>query len=364
MFAGAKSSPSPASMLDLEFSELSDVAPYAATMRTTSATLPTSEVDGRTHGWLFALADGVGGEELGEVASQTAIESLIAGFRAAPRGEAHTVLMPRLVQSANTRIYELGKAASPGGSRMATTVVACGLRYDRVVVAHVGDSRCYLIRRGAALQVTRDHTVVAEQVHAWVCYRRATPLQPRPRHLLSRSLGNDLFVNVEIDDRQVQVDDILLLCSDGLHGPVQGSEIGEIVKWSPDLETAARKLIALANDRDGGDNVSGPVDPRTGRGSGWACLPRPASINCARKPTHFMTAIHPGDLLDHYRIESLIARSGMASIWRATDTLNDRPVAIKIPHPEMEADPNLFERFKRGTRDRREARSPRRHEGV
>ena len=72
--------------------------------------------------------------------------------------------MPRLVQSANTRIYELGRAASPGGSRMATTVVACAFRYDRVVVAHVGDSRCYLIRRGAALQVTRDHTVVAEQV--------------------------------------------------------------------------------------------------------------------------------------------------------------------------------------------------------
>jgi serine/threonine protein kinase len=60
-----------------------------------------------------------------------------------------------------------------------------------------------------------------------------------------------------------------------------------------------------------------------------------------------MTALHPGDLLDHYRIEKLVARSGMASIWRATDTLNDRTVAIKIPHPEMEADPNLFERFKR-----------------
>src|SRR6204780_246588 len=60
-----------------------------------------------------------------------------------------------------------------------------------------------------------------------------------------------------------------------------------------------------------------------------------------------MTALHPGDLLDHYRIDSLVARSGMASIFRATDILNGRTVAIKIPHPEMEADPNLFERFKR-----------------
>ena len=243
-------------MLDLEFAELSDVGRVRGHNEDyLGHAVPASEVDGRTHGWLFALADGVGGEELGEVASQTAIESLIAGFRAAPRGEAHTVLMPRLVQSANTRIYELGKAASPGGSRMATTIVACALRYDRVVVAHVGDSRCYLIRRGAALQVTRDHTVVAEQVLLALLSAREAA-QAETRHLLSRSLGNDLFVNVEIDDRQVQVDDILLLCSDGLHGPVEGNEIGEIVKWNPDLATAARKLIALANDRDGGDNVS------------------------------------------------------------------------------------------------------------
>jgi serine/threonine protein phosphatase PrpC len=256
MFAGARSSPSTASMLDLEFAELSDVGPVRGHNEDYFGhALPASEVEGRTHGWLFAVADGVGGEELGEVASQTAIESLIAGFRAAPRGEAHTVLMPRLVQSANTRIYELGKAASPGGSRMATTVVACAFRYDRVVVAHVGDSRCYLIRRGAALQVTRDHTVVAEQVRLGLLSAREAATA-ETRHLLSRSLGNDLFVNVEIDDRQVQVDDVLLLCSDGLHGPVPGSEIGEIVKWNPDLPTAARKLIALANERDGGDNVS------------------------------------------------------------------------------------------------------------
>jgi len=257
MFAGAaRLSPIPASMLDLEFAELSDVGRVRGHNEDYFGHLvPASEVDGRTHGWLFTVADGVGGEELGEVASQTAVETLIAGFRAAPKGEAHTVLMPRLVQSANTRIYELGKAASPGGSRMATTVVACAFRYDRVVVAHVGDSRCYLIRHGVALQITRDHTVVAEQVRLGLLSAREAA-EAETRHLLSRSLGNDLFVNVEIGDRQIQIDDVLLLCSDGLHGPVQSAEIGEIVKWNPNLEIAARKLIALANDRDGGDNVS------------------------------------------------------------------------------------------------------------
>jgi protein phosphatase len=253
MFAGTAAH---SSMLDLEFAELTDVGRVRDHNEDYSGHfLPPSETDGRTHGWLFVLADGVGGEELGEVASQTAVETLIQGFRAAPRGEAHTVLMPRLIQTANTRIYELGRASSPGGSRMATTVVACALRYDRVVVAHVGDSRCYLIRRGIASQITRDHTVVAEQVRMGLLSARDAA-NAHTRHLLSRSLGNDLFVNAEIGDRQVQVDDVLLLCSDGLHGPVEGTEVGEIVRWNPDLNTAAAKLIALANERDGGDNVS------------------------------------------------------------------------------------------------------------
>ena len=262
MFAGAaRSTPTPrssstSSMLDLEFAELSDVGRVRDHNEDYSGcSIPSSETEGRTQGWLFAVADGVGGEERGEVASQTAIETLVAGFRAAPKGEAHTVLLPRLVQNINTKVYELGRAASPGGSRMATTIVACALRYDRVVVAHVGDSRCYLIRHGLAQQITRDHTVVAEQVRLGLLTAREAA-EAQTRHLLSRSLGNDLFVNVEIGDRQVHVDDVLLLCSDGLHGPVDGNEMGEIVRYTPDLKTAAAKLVALANERDGGDNAT------------------------------------------------------------------------------------------------------------
>lgn len=243
-------------MLQLEFAELSDVGRVRPHNEDYSGTvLPSTEAEGRTHGWLFALADGVGGEEKGEVASQTAIETLIAGFHAAPKGEAHTVLLPRLAQKANTRVYELGRAASPGGSHMATTLVACALRYDRVVVAHVGDSRCYLIRHGLASQITRDHTVVAEQVRLGLL-SESEAADAETRHILSRSLGSDLFVNVEITDRQVHTGDVLLLCSDGLHGPVKGAEMAEIVTWNPALETAVNKLIDLANERDGGDNVS------------------------------------------------------------------------------------------------------------
>ncbi|HWE51554.1 MAG TPA: protein phosphatase 2C domain-containing protein [Bryobacteraceae bacterium] len=244
------------SALDLEYFEMSDAGRVRGHNEDyLGCAVPASEAEGRTQGWLFALADGVGGEERGEVASQTAVETLVEGFRAAPKGEPHGVLLPRITQAANTKIYELGRASSPGGSRMATTVVACALRYDRVVVAHVGDSRCYLIRHGIASQITRDHTVVAEQQRLGLLTEKEAA-EATTRHLLSRSLGSDLFVNVEIDDRQVQARDVLLLCSDGLHGPVKGSEMAEIVTWHPVLETAAARLIALANERDGGDNVS------------------------------------------------------------------------------------------------------------
>lgn len=243
-------------MLDLEFFELSDTGRVRDHNEDfLGCAIPASENEGRTQGWLFALADGVGGEERGEVASRAAVDTLIAGFRASPKGEPHTALLPRIVQKANTHVYELGRSSSPGGSRMATTVVACALRYDRVVVAHVGDSRCYLIRHGLASQITRDHTVVAEQMRLGVLSAREAA-EADTRHLLSRSLGSDLFVNVELSDHQVHAGDVLLLCSDGLHGAVQGSEMAELVTWNPPLEAAARKLTALANDRDGGDNIS------------------------------------------------------------------------------------------------------------
>ena len=112
---------------------------------------PETEERARTHGWLFALADGVGGHDDGEVASRAAVEHLTNGFRDAPKNEALGALLTRLVKAANLCVYENGKRASAGGTNMATTMVACALRYDRAAVAHAGDSRCYLIREGCAI---------------------------------------------------------------------------------------------------------------------------------------------------------------------------------------------------------------------
>ncbi len=138
---------------------------------------------------------------------------------------------------------------------MATTIVTCALRYDRAAIAHVGDSRCYLIRRGQATLLTRDHTVVNDQVRLGILSAKEAAESER-RHLLSRSLGNDLFVAVETSDHQIYPGDVFLLCSDGLHGSVMAREVADIVNQNGDLTTAAEQLAALANERDGSDNIS------------------------------------------------------------------------------------------------------------
>ena len=133
---------------------------------------------------------------------------------------------------------------------MATTIVACALRYDRATVAHVGDSRCYLIRNGKAAQITRDHTVASEQVRLGLLSAQEAA-EGETRHILSRSLGTELVVNVDTNDHQIFAGDVLLLCSDGLHGSVDASEMAAICGQGQDLHLAAERLVAIANERDG-----------------------------------------------------------------------------------------------------------------
>jgi protein phosphatase len=201
------------------------------------------------------LADGVGGHDHGEVASKAAIEDLVSGFQSARAAEPLAPLLVRLVQEANQYVYEVGKRASPGGTPMATTVVACALRHDRAVVAHVGDSRCYLVRQRQAKLLTRDHTVAQDQARLGILSAKDAAEVPT-RHLLSRSLGMDLFVNVETSEHQILPGDVLVLCCDGLYHSVEGSELAAVAGHGGDLNAAAQRLVSLANDRDGSDNIS------------------------------------------------------------------------------------------------------------
>lgn len=243
-------------MLELDFAELTDAGKVRQHNEDyIGHVAPASQGEVRSHGWLFALADGVGGQDRGEVASCTAVETMLSSFRNIRAGEAPIGLLQRLVQTANLKVYETGAAATPGGSSMCTTIVSCLLRFDRAAIAHVGDSRCYLIRRGRATVLTDDHTLVGEQVRMGLLSQKEAAESER-RHLLSRSLGANMFVNVEITEHQIMPGDVLLLSSDGLHGSVLPHEIASAVGKISDLKEAASHLVSLAREKDGSDNIS------------------------------------------------------------------------------------------------------------
>jgi len=243
-------------MLEIEFAQLSDPGRVRDHNEDfVGYTAPDDERRAGTHGWLFALADGVGGHDRGEVASRLAVESVLDGFRKAARNESLNALLPRLVQAANAKVFETALSATPGGSNMATTMVACALRYDRAIVSHAGDSRCYLVRQGYAAAITRDHTFSSEQLKMGVVTAGEAG-RSQIAHVLSRALGSHMFLSVDTSEQQIFAGDVLLLCSDGLHNSVTSEDIGRMAGHGAPLDSAAVALVELAKERDGSDNIS------------------------------------------------------------------------------------------------------------
>jgi len=237
-------------MLDIDFAEISDRGLVRENNEDfVGHASPSNPQQVRNCGWLFTLADGVGGQDRGEVASRLTVETVLAEYAKAPAGENRSPLLARAIQAANTRVYE----AAHGG--IATTLVACALRFDRATIAHVGDSRCYLIRNGRSQLLTRDHTVINDQRRIGLITNSGVS-KVLTRHVLSRSIGTNLFVAPDVSEHNVKPGDLLLLCSDGLHGAVPDDTIARIATAGDSLKDAAQQLITIANQSDGGDNVS------------------------------------------------------------------------------------------------------------
>jgi protein phosphatase len=246
-------------MLDVVFGQASDPGKIRKNNEDSMGSfIPNSRHQARSHGYLFAVADGVGGMDLGEVASATAISVLTEEFEKAQPGAMLISLLPRLVQHANAAVHDCTLAPEFRGKKMATTVVACALRHDQAIVSHVGDSRCYLVRGGKSKQITQDHTWVNEQRKMGII-SASEIAESDSRHVLIRSLGPEMFVSPDTTAVTVQPGDVLVLCSDGLHDEMPPSMMAEIVSQSTNIEEIARELVARAVEIDGNDNTTAQV---------------------------------------------------------------------------------------------------------
>jgi serine/threonine protein phosphatase PrpC len=246
-------------MLDIQFGQASDFGKVRTNNEdAVGSFVPASRQLARSHGYLFTVADGVGGMDLGEVASATAVSVITEQFAKAQSGSMLISLVPRLIQQANSAVHDCTLASTNGGKKMATTIVACALRYDQAVISHVGDSRCYLVRNGKARQLTDDHTLVNEQRKMGLI-STAEIAASDARHVLIRSLGPEMFVSPDTSALTILPGDILVLCTDGLHDELGEDEIASIASQKKDATQIARELVARAVEIDGGDNTTAQV---------------------------------------------------------------------------------------------------------
>jgi protein phosphatase len=196
--------------------------------------------------------------DLGEVASSTAVSVVADEFGKAQPGSMLISLLPRLIQRANVAVHDRTLNSNHNGHKMATTIVACALRYDQAVVSHVGDSRCYLVRNGQARQITQDHTLVNEQRKMGLISTDEIASSDS-RHVLIRSVGPEMFVSPDTTAVTLQPGDVLILSTDGLHDEMREPEIVSIASQKKDAALIARELVARAVEIDGGDNTTAQV---------------------------------------------------------------------------------------------------------
>jgi protein phosphatase len=220
---------------------------------------------------LFAVADGMGGHGAGEVASRLAIEAITAFIRRSatatdfswPYGIDRTLSMDgnRLrtaIQLANRRIFRAAESNDEYNG-MGTTIVGMLVIGSRVSVGHVGDSRLYLVSNGSVEQLTQDDSWAATILAHDPRLSPADVANHPMRNVLTNVLGVREHVDIHLSERTLSGGEMLVLCSDGVHGVLDGDGIHSILSSAPDVETGARDLVTAAMDRGSRDNVTALV---------------------------------------------------------------------------------------------------------
>ncbi|HYO94988.1 MAG TPA: Stp1/IreP family PP2C-type Ser/Thr phosphatase [Polyangiaceae bacterium] len=220
---------------------------------------------------LYIVADGMGGHRAGDVASRLATEAIVDFFRATATedftwpfhfdsrlSEEENRLLTG-IKIANRQIVDRS-TRSRDCQGMGTTVVGALFsgRRSKMYIGHVGDSRAYRVRDGAIVQMTRDHSLVNDYLMAMpeLTEEQRSEL---PKNVITRALGMQEQVTVDLQSDDARVGDHYLLCSDGLSGMIEDEEILQVVQSTPDLEEVCRRLVALANEHGGEDNITALV---------------------------------------------------------------------------------------------------------
>lgn len=206
-------------------------------------------------GCFYAVADGMGGHSAGQVACELALKTVLSVYYADPSPDKDAALR-RAVGEANSLIYDTAQTI-PDRQGMGTTLTAAVLCEDKLLVAQVGDSRAYLLRGGTITQMTEDHSWVAEQVRLGTMTLAEAQVSPF-RNIITRSVGTAAAVEPDIFTQEVQPGDTFVLCSDGLTGHVEPSEI-QMITESQSPSAAALALVDTANERGGRDNITALV---------------------------------------------------------------------------------------------------------
>jgi PPM family protein phosphatase len=201
---------------------------------------------------LFAVADGMGGAQAGEVASQLAASALEAGDSDALEG---TKRLDELIQEANRRIFDRA-STDPSASGMGTTMTVALVEGMTVAIGHVGDSRAYLVRGEQMEQLTEDHSLVNELLKSGKLSEEEAQIHPQ-RSVITRAVGTDPDVDVDGFTIEAEEGDVFLICSDGLSDMVEDEAILEVVHSNrDDLDKAVKALVAAANRGGGEDNIT------------------------------------------------------------------------------------------------------------
>jgi PPM family protein phosphatase len=201
---------------------------------------------------LFAVADGMGGAQAGEVASKLAAAALEDTDSGAGDGEARVV---SLIQEANRRVYERANT-DPATTGMGTTMTVALVEGELVTIGHVGDSRAYLVRAGRLEQLTEDHSLVNELLKSGKLSPKEAETHPQ-RSVITRAVGTDPDVDVDVFKIEAHEGDVFLLCSDGLTDMVDDEGILDLVeRHHDDLDRAAKSLVSAANRGGGEDNIT------------------------------------------------------------------------------------------------------------